>query len=330
MSGSTPQTRGFDVSVMPQVQLANPAYFDAYGGIARGLSAGANMGSQLQNIILSTRQAKIDDQMQPLRMALMQGQVNEQPLHQALLGAQLLRAEQERRLTDIEMPGKEALARQPIKQLQSTFMDTDEYGNLNEYGSYKYINPETQEVTYTPRVQIKTVKTKEQLEQERLNNEAMRDYRTGLGAAAQVRAATAEQVASWKAANPTVKTKTYYDKDNNVFEQVINHDGSMGPSVQVMLPNGQPAKKPQTEMGGLAGALAQLSGASATPAQPPQIVAQTAAPAQPVFDTSKLSALASTMSAPAAIIQTKAQYDALPKGAVYVDAITGKRHVKGE
>ncbi len=332
MSGSTPQTTGFQVSVMPQVQLANPAYFDPYSRLASGITSGGNLASQLNDIIIRHHQDQISQAIAPLQRQLLQGQIDTQPLQQQLLGAQLARANTEQQLADVELPGKIAVAQQPIRQLQSTFQDTDEYGNLNEYGSYKYINPQTQEVTYTPRVQIKTVKTKEQLEQDRLNAEAMRAYRQGLGEAAGVKAATAQQIAAWKQANPKVQTRTFYDKDLNAYEQVINPDGTLGPSVAIMLPNGQQAKKPQTELGGLSAAIGALTGANPAAPTAPQATPQAAAaPVAPAggapFDVDALKAATSqftpvapagqAVQPPAAAIQflianpqTAAQFDA--------------------
>lgn len=314
---STPQTSGFQVNVAPGYQLANPSYFNPYQNLQQGLQSGVNMGAQLQDIVLKNKAEQDSAAIQPLRVQLMQ--------------AELARAQQQQRLTDINMPRQVALSSQPIETPIGTELGYTDYtdpenpkGDLVEYGHFKVVDPATQAETQVSRP-IRTVKTAAQIEEERLNAGALRDYRGGLGAAAQQRAATAEQIAAWKQQNPTVKTKTVYDKDLNVFEQAINPDGSLGASVQVVLPNGQPAKRPASQMDGLAAALGALGGAQPTPTAPAGPVSGAA----PSANLDALGNLANQFSAVPVTIQTKAQYDALPVGATYIDALTGTRHVKG-
>lgn len=252
---SSLQTRGFDVNVTPGYQLANPTLFNAGAPLAQGFSSGTNMAAQVQDMMLKKKAEQDNEQVLPLRLQLMQAEVT--------------RAQQQQHLSDIEMPGKEIMAKQPIKIKQSEFLDLDDEGNLQKYGSFKIIDPTTGEVGYQPRGLLGTVKTKQQLEDDKANAEALRTYRQGLGEAAQTKAATAAQIAAWKQANPTVKTKTFFDKDLNVFEQVVNADGTLGAAVQVLLPNGQPAKKPASQMDGLAAALGALAGPGANPTATP-------------------------------------------------------------
>lgn len=333
---STPQTRGFDVGVVPGYQLANPSYFNPYANLQQGLQSGVNMGAQIQDILLKNKQEQDNAEIQPLRVKLMQ--------------AELAHAHQQQHLADIQLPGQEIKAKEPIRIKQSEFLDLDEGGNLAKFGSFKVIDPVTGEVGHQPRAYLGTVKTKDQLEQDKLNAAALRDYRTGLGTAAQTKAVTAQQLLQWKQQNPTVKTKTFYDKDLNVFEQAINPDGSLGASVQIILPDGSPAKRPASQMDGLAAALGALAGPQnqPAPAQPHVMNPVAPAPTQlppspqtnppvsasmpagaPSANLDALGNLANQFAAAPVTIQTKAQYDALPVGASYIDALTGTRHVKG-
>lgn len=73
---STPQTRGFEVNVMPQASLADPRYFNPFGSIGAGLSSGINMGGQLADIAYKRQQQQLDASLQPLRASLLAAQVS--------------------------------------------------------------------------------------------------------------------------------------------------------------------------------------------------------------------------------------------------------------
>lgn len=236
------------MNVVPGGQLADPRLFNPYAGFGAGIGSGINMGSQLQDIVIKRQQAEEAARLAPLRQqALMQqlaagrqqfGQLEE--MNPILLE----RARAERHLADIALPGQEALAAEPTRIKQSEFTDLDDQGNLARYGSFKVIDKKTGEVGYQPRAYLGTVKTKQQLEEEKLNAQSMRDYHAALGNSSMQKAATADDIAKYKQLHPNVRTQQVYDKDLNVFEQVINPNGTLGAAVQVLLPNGQPAKRP--------------------------------------------------------------------------------------
>lgn len=218
---------------MPQVQLANPSYFNPYTAASAGISQGVNLGAQLQDIAAARDKLAYEQSIRPLNRQLMD--------------VQIANAQRAGKLADLRYPGEAAMAKQPIEKEEGTYMDYDESGNLVEYKTTKEIDPQTGEETQYTGIPKRTIKTADQIAEEKANNEAMRNYRVNVGEGAVKRAATAAEIAAWKQANPTVKTRQVYDKDMNVFEQAINSDGSLGEVVQVLLPNGQPAKRPQQQ-----------------------------------------------------------------------------------
>lgn len=68
-------TQGFNVSVMPSVQLANPTLFNNLSPLSQGLASGVQTGIQLEQAALARQQAAREIALQPLRNALLTAQV---------------------------------------------------------------------------------------------------------------------------------------------------------------------------------------------------------------------------------------------------------------
>lgn len=267
---STPQTSGFQVSVMPGFQLANPAYFDPYSRIAQGLQSGVNIGSQLSEIANRRRQQEEEMALAPMRIQLLQ--------------AQLAKAQQQAAIPDIvwgdttdvdtsrtypaavdivrDEQGNPVLGNDGQPVYQPTGEPSIEYGDIVRTSRGIQYLPGG---GTAPIEKKTTLKLAADREIDELNKRSLMTQREAAAQAARDRiaqktasdaaknalderkVATAEQVAAYKMANPKVKTKTFYDAENNVFEQIVNDDGSLGEAVQVILPTGQPAKRPQPQ-----------------------------------------------------------------------------------
>lgn len=225
---STPQTGGFQVSVIPSFQGVNPALFNTAGSFGRGLDEG-----------IAARQSLLQIQQE---QALA-------PLRQSLLQAQIQREQGANRLQDIAFPVAQAEANRkqteaglPVQTDQTTFQDLDDAGNLVEYATRKEINPQTGEVNEYTGIPLRTLKTKTQLEQEANMNQALADYRRNLGQAANTRAD------AWRSSQgPRAKINTVYDAQGNVYQQVVNSDGTTSQPRLVILPDGTPAKRPANQ-----------------------------------------------------------------------------------
>ncbi len=157
---STPQTSGFQLSVMPQFQGVDPRLFNFGGALAEGLTSGVNTGGKLQDIQLAREAADYAMSQRPMKEQLADIQ-----LQSAGVGLEGQKAA--RHLADIALPGEEIKAKQPIVLEENTFTDLDENGNLAEYKRQKKQDPTTGEISYAPRIYSKTLKTKAQLESDK-------------------------------------------------------------------------------------------------------------------------------------------------------------------
>jgi hypothetical protein len=253
---STPQTGGFNIGQIPQIQYANPALFNPYGSLSSGITQGVETAGRLQDIQLrkamNTRQQQqmeMEQQMQQARLNDIQYGVEQRP---ALEEERRLRLEELRRNAELNSAGqfgKMADAGQP-----HIYKDQDQ--------EEKVINPQTgdQELwvrrtgvfqngdpwhEFTPK---KVLKTKEELQQEAELNKANVSYKTNEGEAAMLRAQNSQLAAQYKIDHPNAKTKTFSDENGYQFEQIIYPDGRLGAAVPVMLPDGKQAKVKASEL----------------------------------------------------------------------------------
>ena len=134
---STPQTGGFNIGPIPQIQYANPALFNPYGSLSSGITQGVETAGRLQDIQLrkamNTRQQQqmeMEQQMQQARLNDIQYGVEQRP---ALEEERRLRLEELRRNAELNSAGqfgKMAEAGQP-----HIYKDQDQ--------EEKVINPQT-------------------------------------------------------------------------------------------------------------------------------------------------------------------------------------------
>jgi hypothetical protein len=303
-------TRGFQMSAMPEFRGVDPRLFDFGGSLADGLSSGVRTGGQLQDIIANRDKLAYEQSLRPYRQQLMDVQ-----LDSARTGLAGVKAEQH--LADIALPAKERAAADPTVMQSGTFLETDpKTGQVDEYKWEHKRDPKTGELSYAPRIHVKTVKTSAEAAKDDAlakANLALVDYRGKMGAAAAQRAVTADEIATFKRDNPTVRTKQVYDSEENVYEQVIMPDGSLGEPVQVMVKTGVPAKRPRQQT--TFELLMPKGAATPSPSAPPK------APASNALDqlTSELSAPMKTSSVAAPSAQAIVMLKQNPSLSSYFD-----------
>lgn len=157
------QTRGFEVSVMPNVQLADPRMFDPYSGIVNGLAAGTNIAGGLQNIMLNRQRQNLADAQEARAAEMAAYNQSRRPIQEQLQNMQI--EEGQLGLTSLRatVPRKVAEAQMPIENQTGTFIDIDDDGNEVQYGNIQFVDPVTKEKgTYTGRP-LKTLRTAAQI-----------------------------------------------------------------------------------------------------------------------------------------------------------------------
>lgn len=166
------QTRGFEVSVMPDVQLADPRMFNPYGGIVDGLGAGMKLAGGLQDIVLRRHQQKLQDAQEARSAEQSAYNIGRRPTAERMDAANLALVENRKTLADAKLPGQVGEAEGIVEKQTGTFTDPDEDGNEVEYGNFEFFNPVTGERgTYTGRP-LRTLRTKAQIDSDNLKGEA--------------------------------------------------------------------------------------------------------------------------------------------------------------
>ena len=166
------QTRGFEVSVMPDVQLADPRMFNPYGGIVDGLGAGMKLAGGLQDIVLRRHQQKLQDAQEARSAEQSAYNIGRRPTAERMDAANLALVENRKTLADAELPQQVGKAEGIVEKQTGTFTDTDEDGNEVEYGNLEFFDPVTGERgTYTGRP-LRMLRTKAQIDSDNLKGEA--------------------------------------------------------------------------------------------------------------------------------------------------------------
>jgi hypothetical protein len=274
---STPQTSGFQVGAMPSVQLADPRLFNTGTPASVGLASGIDTGARLQDIVLRQQQEQRLQEQAAYQRSL-------RPLQQQLANINLQTAQQGLTRSTAQLPGQITKANQPIESYEGSRIvnvnatddptNTDNYNQV-ELGTYKLINPNTGEVSYEERP-IKTTKTAEQLEQDRLNAEAIRSWHTNVGEAALQRAEAAQAAAD---ARQGKATHSQNITDGGYIVDVFTYPNGRVVRTLATDTNGQPltarSNQPVINFPGATGTTGPANGVK------PPALAPTGVPAQP-------------------------------------------------
>lgn len=327
---------------MPSVQFANPAQFNAGAPLLQGLSSGIGMAANLQDIAAQQEQMDYERSMRPVRQQLADIQLQSAGLGLERDQAALTRAATEQRLIDLAMPEKQIRASQPVVLEENTFLDYDDQGNLVEFKRQKKQDPNTNEISYAPRVYNKTVKTKAQLDAELARNQAQIDSLKALAESRtnkdpkfeseliqkRLEQATkegdSEEIAFWQARQARLNALPGQLAPGTTFDR-----GTEKMGLGAGFTKDQIVALGKTQAG--INAMRKLD------------TANTLMKAEKEFNLPELKLTpdeqaaidAVTKASPAVtervpVISTKEAYAALPVGAAYIDSETGRQHIKGK
>src|SRR5262245_21422734 len=131
---STPQTSGFQVSVMPQTRFADPAFFSSpLLNVGTGAMQGFNFGQNIE-------QQAYTASLRPLRRQLLEAQVSAAPVHQALQRLAIQQAQRQ-------------LAEPMAPVITNT---TLQGGPSSQYLLREGVGPEDETITYKPLTRVES------------------------------------------------------------------------------------------------------------------------------------------------------------------------------
>lgn len=295
---STPQTAGFQLSVMPVQPNINPTLFNPLGAVSEGLDAGLRDRQILQELAIRKAQADREAAEAPLRMLNLDEQVRGNRLANIVAAAkapyagpeaqaQLLSARTAADVAAAQAPGKITMAGEPISSVKSSFLDTNENGDLEKWNIVEEIDPRTGQKSLH-NYKVETVKTAAQIQREQEMADALNAYRANMGQAAGVRASAAQAAAEARAKYPNNVTRVVNDADGNQFLIVHDKAGNILKTEPITLgtnAQGQPNPAKRLMQPSAAQLIMGMGGAPAGPVAP---VPPTPPAADTGFDITKI------------------------------------------